>query len=135
MSSLINATTVGVVSRQLVGNCLTDAHMRLTGSPFEHALQRYLYPILTSLGIVGNLLNLTVLLTMRNRSNSLLATLAFADILFLTMIIPHSMANFDAIAFNYLFRRIYFQFKMNLITFANWSSAAAIWFVLLTIVF
>lgn len=63
-------------------------------------------------------------------SNGLLVSLAFCDILFLILMIPHSLANFDTTGLNYDFRVFYLTYKMNLISLANWCSAVTIWLVI-----
>ncbi|VDK45062.1 unnamed protein product [Anisakis simplex] len=111
--------------------CWSERHQVLFGSTLEMILFTLFFPPICLLGIVGNTLNLMVLLgaEMRSRANSLLACLAFCDIVFLILMIPHSMANFNVFALNYSFRWYYLSAKMHLITFANWSSAVAIWLV------
>uniref|UniRef100_A0A915LIL2 G-protein coupled receptors family 1 profile domain-containing protein n=1 Tax=Meloidogyne javanica TaxID=6303 RepID=A0A915LIL2_MELJA len=69
--------------------CLTEEQMQMHGSEFEWYLQRYLFPSLVIFGILGNALNLSVLLDkkMQSRANTFLAMLAFADIFFLSCVI------------------------------------------------
>lgn len=66
-----------------------------SGSEFERYLQRYLFPCLIVFGILGNALNLTVLLNpkMHSRANTFLAMLAFADIVFLSLVSAHTSRN------------------------------------------
>ncbi|KAI1721911.1 serpentine type 7TM GPCR chemoreceptor srw domain-containing protein [Ditylenchus destructor] len=56
-------------------------------------LMIYCFPIQLIIGVVGNLLNLMVLLNrrMRSRTNNLLAAVAFADIFFLIAMLPHTL--------------------------------------------
>ncbi|GMR58310.1 hypothetical protein PMAYCL1PPCAC_28505, partial [Pristionchus mayeri] len=113
--------------------CLSDAQQMMHGSLFEYLLQRYFYPVVAIFGILGNILNLTVLLNknMRSRANTFLSMLAFADIIFLTLLFPNILANYSVFTFNISFRWLYFHTKMHLITLANWCSAIAIWCVIL----
>jgi hypothetical protein len=112
--------------------CLTEAQMRMHGTEFEKYLQRYLFPCLAIFGILGNALNLTVLLNrrMRSRANTFLATLAIADVIFLSLLLPNALANYPIFTFNYYFRWFYLHTKVHLLSFANWSSAVAIWCVI-----
>jgi hypothetical protein len=57
-----------------------------------------------------------------------LAALAIADIIFLSLLIPNFLANYDFFGFNYYFRVIYFNIKVHIIAFANWASAVALWY-------
>uniref|UniRef100_A0A914WVS0 G-protein coupled receptors family 1 profile domain-containing protein n=1 Tax=Plectus sambesii TaxID=2011161 RepID=A0A914WVS0_9BILA len=106
--------------------------MRLGGTSFESALYRYLFPPIFVIGVLGNVVNLCVLLspTMRSRANNLLLALAFTDIAFLLAMLPHSMANYSALAMNYAYRFVYLHSKLQLTWLANWSSATAIWIVM-----
>ena len=109
--------------------CLTAPQMQMHGTDFEKYLQRYLFPCIAIFGILGNALNLTVLLNrgMRTRANIFLATLAIADMVFLSLLLPNVLANYPVFTFNYYFRLFYFHTKVHLLSFANWSSAVAIW--------
>ncbi|KAI1698608.1 7 transmembrane receptor (rhodopsin family) domain-containing protein [Ditylenchus destructor] len=113
-------------------HCLTDRQLLLSVNGIEQIVLGYLVPCLILFGFTGNLINLTVLMApgMKTRSNTLLATLAIADMAFLLFMLPHSLAHYKWLAFNNTFRQIYFASKMHLIAFLNWSSAAAIWLVL-----
>ncbi|KHN75035.1 Putative G-protein coupled receptor F59B2.13 [Toxocara canis] len=113
-------------------HCLTRKEMLLSGNRLEHVLFGYVVPALILFGIGGNILNLFVLLStpIRNRS-WLLSYLAMSDIVFLTFILPHSLANYDVFAFNQHFRRYYLTYKLNLIAVTNWASALAVWVILL----
>ncbi|CAJ0957269.1 unnamed protein product, partial [Mesorhabditis belari] len=112
--------------------CLTEKQMMVHGTELEYNLQRYIYPAIATFGIMGNALNLTVLLnrSMRSRANSFLAVLAFADIIFLSLVLPNVFANYGIFVFNYYFRWIYLTTKIHLIAMANWSSAVAIWCII-----
>lgn len=110
--------------------CLSNEFQRLSTSPTDAIFMRYIFPIISTFGIIGNLLNLSVLLSkaMRSKANLLLSALAFADILFLLSFIPLSLANFEIFALNNAFRYVYFYTKMHFLFLANWTSAAAIWY-------
>ncbi|CEF66080.1 G protein-coupled receptor, rhodopsin-like family and GPCR, rhodopsin-like, 7TM domain and 7TM GPCR, serpentine receptor class w (Srw) family-containing protein [Strongyloides ratti] len=112
--------------------CLTEEQMLLAFNGVERILTGYITPILILFGVIGNITNLTVLMTpsLRSKSNILLSALALSDCIFLLLISPHSMANFNFFALNNTFRYLYFRLKMHLIALANFASASAIWFVL-----
>uniref|UniRef100_A0A7E4ZYG5 G_PROTEIN_RECEP_F1_2 domain-containing protein n=1 Tax=Panagrellus redivivus TaxID=6233 RepID=A0A7E4ZYG5_PANRE len=120
--------------------CLSDKNsFRVHGSQLEKTFYIFFFPPLCIIGIIGNLLNLMVLLSSESRtrrtaatqrSSGLLVALAFCDIFFLLIMVPHSMANFDFIAFNYTFRYYYLSHKQNLLAIANWCSAATVWLVI-----
>uniref|UniRef100_A0AAF5DDD9 G-protein coupled receptors family 1 profile domain-containing protein n=1 Tax=Strongyloides stercoralis TaxID=6248 RepID=A0AAF5DDD9_STRER len=79
----------------------------VAGSLLELHLQRYLFPLLSLCGILGNCLNLTVLLNKptSSRSNIFLSTMALSDIIFLIFILPFSLINYPIFTYNYYFRR------------------------------
>uniref|UniRef100_A0A1I7XM88 G_PROTEIN_RECEP_F1_2 domain-containing protein n=1 Tax=Heterorhabditis bacteriophora TaxID=37862 RepID=A0A1I7XM88_HETBA len=112
--------------------CLNETDYMMHGTPLEYNLQRYVYPAIVLFGILGNIIDLTVLLNkgMRSRANTFLAALAFADIIFLTLLLPNILANYSLFTFNYYFRYFYFNTKVHLLTLANWCSAIAIWCVI-----
>ncbi|KAI6190257.1 G-PROTEIN-RECEP-F1-2 domain-containing protein [Aphelenchoides bicaudatus] len=118
-------------ARNLSLLCLTEAQMAM-GTEFEKYLQRYVFPSLVIFGILGNSLNLSVLLNkrMRSRANNFLSLLAICDICFLSLLIPNILANVPLFTFNYYFRWIYFHSKVHLLTLANWFSAGAIYCVI-----
>ncbi|PAV86723.1 hypothetical protein WR25_14165 [Diploscapter pachys] len=111
--------------------CLPESQLRLSGSELERFLYTTFFPPIAIFGLLGNILSITVLLgnEFMSRANIFLTCLAFCDICFILLIVPHSLANFDAFAFSYTFRYFYLPSKMHLIAFANWSSAVAIWLV------
>ncbi|KAI6214600.1 putative G-protein coupled receptor F59B2.13 [Aphelenchoides besseyi] len=118
--------------------CVPDELLRLPGSQLEHFFFCIIFPPLCIIGVVGNCLNLIVLLNggsrarrhANHRSNRLLVALNVSDVAFLLVMIPHSLANFDQFGLNYTFRIFYFTTKIHLISIANWCSAASIWLVI-----
>ncbi|KAI1729251.1 7 transmembrane receptor (rhodopsin family) domain-containing protein [Ditylenchus destructor] len=122
--------------------CLPAELLRLQGSHTENLFFRFVFPWLCFIGIVGNCLNLTVLLSSDKRSrrssicinhrssDALLVSLAFCDILFLLLMLPHSLANFDYFGLDFTFRTLYLPSKIHLISTANWCSAVAIWLII-----
>ncbi|KAI6235993.1 G-PROTEIN-RECEP-F1-2 domain-containing protein [Aphelenchoides besseyi] len=112
--------------------CLSEAEMLLTAGKLPRFINIYLLNFVILFGVTGNIINLTVLLTpsMRSRSNKLLAALAFADILFLLFMAPHSLATYSILEFNLTFRKFYFSIKQSTTALANWASAVAIWLTL-----
>jgi hypothetical protein len=64
------------------------------------------------------------------RANTFLSCLAIADIVFLSLLLPNIFANYPVFTYNYHFRWLYFHTKVHLLSFANWSSAVAIWCVI-----
>uniref|UniRef100_A0A9J2PMS9 G-protein coupled receptors family 1 profile domain-containing protein n=1 Tax=Ascaris lumbricoides TaxID=6252 RepID=A0A9J2PMS9_ASCLU len=105
----------------------------------------YSFLVQCALGLVGNAINLIVLLsrTMRSRTNALLAATALADALFLLALTPHYLSRFaffirkskcvnvnphiSPIKCRSEFYEFYVEYK-TLFTFAaNWFSAASSW--------
>ncbi|CAD5232935.1 unnamed protein product [Bursaphelenchus xylophilus] len=106
--------------------------MQLHRNDLEKYVQLYLFPCLIVFGILGNALNLTVLLNkrMRSRANTFLSLLAISDIAFLVFLTPHVLATFHFLYVNYYFRWFYFHTKIHWLALANWMSAVAIWVVI-----
>jgi hypothetical protein len=136
--------------------CLTEGQMSF-GTDSEKFIQRYLNSFLITFGILGNALNLTVLLnrSMRSRfgiglgfplalsdlrrllqlhlilrANTFLALLAFSDIVFLLLILPNVLINYSFLTLNYYSRFVYLNAKPHLLSLNNWASAVAIWYAL-----
>ncbi|KHN76176.1 Putative G-protein coupled receptor F59B2.13 [Toxocara canis] len=106
----------------------------------------YAFLVQCALGLIGNAINLVVLLSraMRSRTNALLAATAFADGLFLLALTPHYLSRFaffvrtskcphdlsnatTHIRCRSEFYEFYIEYK-TLFTFAaNWFSAASSW--------
>uniref|UniRef100_A0A0N4ZDV5 G_PROTEIN_RECEP_F1_2 domain-containing protein n=1 Tax=Parastrongyloides trichosuri TaxID=131310 RepID=A0A0N4ZDV5_PARTI len=112
--------------------CLKPEQQTVAGSYLELHLQRYLFPLLSFCGILGNCLNLTVLFskTSSSRSNMFLSTMALSDIIFLIFILPFSLINYPIFTYNYYFRLFYFYSKLHLRGICNWCSAVTIWCVI-----
>ncbi|CAJ0941137.1 unnamed protein product, partial [Mesorhabditis belari] len=116
---------------ELLSICATEAQLQLWRSTLENFLYTAFFPPLFALGLVGNALNLMVLCSndIMSRANVFLACLAVCDVCFLLLMVPHSLANFDLFGHSFVFRSLYLPAKMHLIAFANWTSAVAIWLV------
>uniref|UniRef100_A0A183CJQ9 G_PROTEIN_RECEP_F1_2 domain-containing protein n=1 Tax=Globodera pallida TaxID=36090 RepID=A0A183CJQ9_GLOPA len=130
--------------------CLPYELLRLHGSPLEGIFFTFLFPWLFLFGLVGNCLNLASSLQMsgslpnplqmvllnlgrgsiRRRSDSLLIALAFCDVLFLLLLLPSAMAQFDSFGQNPRFRLLYLSLRVHLVALANWCSAVAIWLII-----
>uniref|UniRef100_A0AC34QU54 G-protein coupled receptors family 1 profile domain-containing protein n=1 Tax=Panagrolaimus sp. JU765 TaxID=591449 RepID=A0AC34QU54_9BILA len=111
--------------------CLTDKSLRLITSDVEDLVFRYVFPAEFFMGVLGNALNLWILSChgMRNRANDLLAAVSLSDLLFFLFMLPHSLAVFKNFHKNMTFRYYYYMTRQELSAFANWCSAAAIWFI------
>jgi hypothetical protein len=93
------------------------------------ALMVYIFPIQFVVGVVGNTLNLVVLMSksMRSKTNVLLALMATADIFFLVFLLPHSLM-FRADLRHYKWMGIYRVYLNHHITgVANLFSIASAW--------
>jgi hypothetical protein len=109
--------------------CVPKASLILTSHVVDVFIQRYIFPAQFVFGVLGNAINLSVLLSagMRNKSNDLLAAMAFADLGVLLSMLPNSLAAFNFFSSDYHFRYAYFTIKNSLAGVANLFSAAAIW--------
>ncbi|KAF7636427.1 G_PROTEIN_RECEP_F1_2 domain-containing protein [Meloidogyne graminicola] len=113
--------------------CLPYELLRLHESPIESFFFVWIFPWLFLLGVLGNSLNLLVLLGPKwslRRADSLLQSLAICDIIFLFLLLPSSLAQFDHFGQQKHFRVFYLSLRVHLIGFANWCSAVAIWLII-----
>nr|CAD2167340.1 unnamed protein product [Meloidogyne enterolobii] len=113
--------------------CLPYELLRLHESPIESFFFVWIFPWLFLLGVLGNCLNLLVLLGPKwslRRADSLLQALAICDIIFLFLLLPSSLAQFDQFGQQKHFRVFYLSLRVHLIGFANWCSAVAIWLII-----
>ena len=124
-------------SARMCAKCLGDRQLGPYGSEFELFLYLFVYPPLIAFGLIGNCINLLVLLSpqMRSRANNLLSALAFNDIIFFLLNIPHSAINFPPLRHDHWSRSIYFQIQNISWGFICWASATATWLVLFTVIF
>jgi hypothetical protein len=98
-------------------------------SELDLFLLSYVFPVQFVLGVLGNGMNLLVLLSegMRNRANDLLAAVALCDITVFSVLLPICLAAYDVFATNQLFRFVYLSTRIHLAAIANWWSAASTW--------
>ncbi|KAK5973779.1 7 transmembrane receptor [Trichostrongylus colubriformis] len=112
--------------------CLKPAELRFVHDPLTRWLWQYLFPIQFILGVLGNVLNLCVLVSdeTSNVASDLLAAVSFCDLAFLLVMLPHALSSYDTLAFDDTFRFFYLKSKQHIAAVANWMSAAAIWLIL-----
>uniref|UniRef100_A0AC35UIG1 G_PROTEIN_RECEP_F1_2 domain-containing protein n=1 Tax=Rhabditophanes sp. KR3021 TaxID=114890 RepID=A0AC35UIG1_9BILA len=115
-------------SNQFQNICLTPEQLNVfAGSNTELYLQRYLFPVLSFFGIVGNALNLTVLLRRTSSQNLFLTTMAISDICFLILIIPNQLINYSFFHENDTFRIFFYYTRQHLRGLCNFASALTSW--------
>ncbi|XGW27517.1 hypothetical protein V3C99_007822 [Haemonchus contortus] len=112
--------------------CLKPAELRFVHEPLTRWLWQYLFPFQFTLGVLGNILNLCVLVSdeTSNVASDLLAAVSFCDLAFLLVMLPHALSSYDKLAFNDNFRLFYLKSKQHIAAVANWMSASAIWLIL-----
>uniref|UniRef100_A0A914ML27 G-protein coupled receptors family 1 profile domain-containing protein n=1 Tax=Meloidogyne incognita TaxID=6306 RepID=A0A914ML27_MELIC len=114
--------------------CLSQHNLRLSAHFVEKIFIGILLPPIIFFGLIGNCLNLLILLGVNKRKiarpDILLSSLALFDALFLILFLPNSLAHFDLFYLNNLFRKFYFLFKIHILALINQCSAAAIWIIL-----
>uniref|UniRef100_A0A0K0F608 G_PROTEIN_RECEP_F1_2 domain-containing protein n=1 Tax=Strongyloides venezuelensis TaxID=75913 RepID=A0A0K0F608_STRVS len=96
-------------------------------------LMLYIFPIQFTVGIIGNLLNLIVLLShsMRSKTNNLLAIMALADTIFLLCNIHQSFALSSIRTLFTWFRRFLLHSKFHWIGLTNMCSFISAWLIVL----
>ncbi|TMS38692.1 hypothetical protein L596_005359 [Steinernema carpocapsae] len=127
-----------------MSQCLNDTMLHLTTGDIDYIIQRYLFPVEFVAGVVGNSINLLVLLSKGMRtevrrsrlltlpllqSNLLLSAMAFSDIGFLVSMLPHCLAPYAIFYTSKTFRYFYYVTKTHINAMANLFSAAATWSV------
>ncbi|KAL3068480.1 hypothetical protein niasHT_030771 [Heterodera trifolii] len=115
-----------------VGNGTSVQGMALTVGMVDYYIQHYVFPVQFCLGVVGNSINLCVLLSsgMKNQANTLLSAMAFADLAFLFCMLPHSLASFSVFYRSIRFAYFYIFTKIHWVALANCFSTAATFLVL-----
>ncbi|KAI1729910.1 7 transmembrane receptor (rhodopsin family) domain-containing protein [Ditylenchus destructor] len=114
-------------------NCSGEPLPRsLTVGVIDYYVQHYIFPVQFILGVVGNSINLLVLLStgMKNQTNTLLSAMAFADLGFLLCMLPHSLVSFSMFYTSVRFSYFYFLIKTHAVALANMFSTAATFLVL-----
>ncbi|VDM63981.1 unnamed protein product [Angiostrongylus costaricensis] len=97
-----------------------------------NAFYMYVFPIQFFLGVIGNALNLCVLLSrhMQSEANYLLSALAIADILLFLTLLPEALGVWRIFYTNDLFRRFYYRSHTMRHWFSNVFSCMASWLIL-----
>uniref|UniRef100_A0A915DB59 G-protein coupled receptors family 1 profile domain-containing protein n=1 Tax=Ditylenchus dipsaci TaxID=166011 RepID=A0A915DB59_9BILA len=114
-------------------NCSGEPLPRsLTVGVIDYYVQHYIFPFQFILGVVGNSINLLVLLSsgMKNQANTLLSAMALADLGFLFCMLPHSLVSFSFFYKSVRFSYFYFLTKTHAVALANMFSTAATFLVL-----
>lgn len=94
---------------------------------FPYYMGNYVFPVVFSMGVVGNIMNLIVLNKMKTKTVYFLSAIAAADICFFVAMFMINLTAFDSLALNTTFLNFYYQAKMTLLALANWFSSASIW--------
>uniref|UniRef100_A0A914W0E3 G-protein coupled receptors family 1 profile domain-containing protein n=1 Tax=Plectus sambesii TaxID=2011161 RepID=A0A914W0E3_9BILA len=120
MNNTLNATA-----------CSEDLRLSFASTRLEFILMGWIFPAQFCIGVLGSIINLSVLLSknMRNRANDLLSGIAFADIGYLLCSLPQSLAIHEFFATSVFFRTVYFASKMHLNGLINWFLAMAMWLI------
>ncbi len=110
--------------------CLAESQLLISRHPVDKYIMNYIFPIQFALGIIGNGLNLLVLLSKKMRISKdsyFLAAMAMADMLTLSALMFRCLASYDSLARNPNFYAFFNEWKNILIALVNWFSAASIW--------
>uniref|UniRef100_A0A0K0E4V5 G_PROTEIN_RECEP_F1_2 domain-containing protein n=1 Tax=Strongyloides stercoralis TaxID=6248 RepID=A0A0K0E4V5_STRER len=111
---------------------MKDCNTSFSANYIDYLISSYIYPILILLGLLGNCLNLLVLLSkgMRNQANLLLSAMAFSDLSVIVLHIPEWLSTYAPIRSNLIFRIFYFKTFVYRLWFKNAFSMSSCWFVL-----
>uniref|UniRef100_A0A0K0DZ29 G_PROTEIN_RECEP_F1_2 domain-containing protein n=1 Tax=Strongyloides stercoralis TaxID=6248 RepID=A0A0K0DZ29_STRER len=112
---------------------ITDIYNFISPMALQKFLMLYIFPIQFTVGIIGNLLNLIVLLShsMRSKTNNLLAIMALADTIFLICNIHQSFALSSIRTLFTWFRRFLLHSKFHWIGLTNMCSFISAWLIVL----
>ncbi|KAI6207100.1 G-PROTEIN-RECEP-F1-2 domain-containing protein [Aphelenchoides besseyi] len=129
-------------------SCVNETAKSLTVGTTDYYVQHYVFPAQFVAGLLGNSINLIVLLSsgMKNQggsvhpeystlipqlsANILLSAIAFADLGFLIALLPFSLASFEIFYSSQLFSFVFHRYKIHGVALANTFSIAASWLVL-----
>ncbi|KAI6181264.1 G-PROTEIN-RECEP-F1-2 domain-containing protein [Aphelenchoides besseyi] len=113
-------------------SCANETPKSLTVGTTDYYVQHYVFPAQFVAGVLGNSINLIVLLSsgMKNQANILLSAIAFADLGFLIALLPFSLASFEIFYSSQLFAFVFHRYKIHGVALANTFSIAASWLVL-----
>uniref|UniRef100_A0A0K0EVA3 G_PROTEIN_RECEP_F1_2 domain-containing protein n=1 Tax=Strongyloides venezuelensis TaxID=75913 RepID=A0A0K0EVA3_STRVS len=111
---------------------LKNCNFSFSANYIDYLISSYIYPLLILFGLLGNCLNLLVLLSkgMRNQANLLLSAMAFSDLSVIILHIPEWLSTYAPIRSTLLFRVFYFKTYVYRLWFKNAFSMASCWFVL-----
>ncbi|CEF71412.1 G protein-coupled receptor, rhodopsin-like family and GPCR, rhodopsin-like, 7TM domain and 7TM GPCR, serpentine receptor class w (Srw) family-containing protein [Strongyloides ratti] len=111
---------------------LKNCNFSFSANYIDYLISSYIYPLLILFGLLGNCLNLLVLLSkgMRNQANLLLSAMAFSDLSVIVLHIPEWLSTYAPIRSNLIFRVFYFKTYVYRLWFKNAFSMASCWFVL-----
>lgn len=103
--------------------------------PITTGLMLYVFPVQLVVGVVGNTLNLVVLLSkgMRTKTNILLASMAFADICFLLFMFPHTLMFNKTVSQYHWMKWCNVYLNVHFTGIANSFSIASAWYVAIAV--
>lgn len=116
---------ISIRGQEMLQKC--DQKMSILPDTFHYYILAYAWPLIILVGIMGNCINLAVLLKIKSKCHWFLTCMAAADILFFVCMFPKSLSAYSVVFVQNWFRLFHFFLTPTLLVFTNWFSSSSCW--------